>query len=448
MRITRPAVPVGEGITHWELELSTDGITFVQWLMYEGSNAPLIATTSYDHTSDPVTDVALRVSQFWVSPLTGFYGLQKSYRLIAADQNRILGWGSWIPTDKQNRLEVSAVVGSADKGDAERVDMTTNYYIDFDELESGPPRALVGPVWDRFYAFKTRQMFELVPTGSTDQPYRRIKISGELGCVSSHGACRGEDATGSPCLYILTHRGVYRYGMNGFQYIGRGIEDLILGPTSKINMAATKQIGHILFYPEVNQLWVWFATGSSDDPNTLCVFDVSGNQGRGGWSRYTGPMANARCSVMFSDTIGATMGFTLVPFMGEVLSPNHIIKLDRTALHDQGVLFQATVTTRPLSVPGFRVATGDIQVLAPATPGVGIVCVATPDFGASPPVFGAADLAPVGSETRVTRPFSGTSLGGSEFTQLVIGDAAPIANAWSFDRVIVPIHNQEPVSGG
>lgn len=447
VRIARPTVPANEGITHWELELSTDGVTFVQWLFYEGSNAPLVAVASYDHNTNPVTDVALRVAQGWVSALTGTHGLQKSYRLIAADQNRLIGWGNWNTTEKQNRLEISAVVGSMDKGDAERVDKTTNWFIDFDELDSGPPRALVGPVWDRFYAFKTRQMFELVPTGSTDQPYRRIKISGELGCVSSHGACRGEDATGSPCLYILTHRGVYRYGMNGFQYIGRGIEDLILGPTSKINMAATKQIGHLVFYPELNQVWVWFATGTSNDPNTLCVFDVGGNKGRGGWSRFTGPTANARCSVMYSDIINP-VAFNLVPFMGLAVAPGHIMKLDRTALHDHGTWFQATVTTRPLSVPGFRVATGDIQVLAPSASSVTLTCVAAPDFGASPTVTGTATLTPVGSETRVTVPFSGSALGGSEFVQLVIGDSAPVNNRWSFDRVVVPIHGQEPVTGG
>lgn len=443
-RVTRPAVPANEGITHWELEISTDNITYVPWTFYEGYNALPVATTYFDDTQIPTQVVSTRVSQGWVSALTGTYGVQKSYRLIAADQNRLIGWGSWNPSDKQNRLEVSAVVGSLDKGDAERVDMTTNYFIDFDELDSGPPRALVGPVWDRFYCFKSRQMFELIPTGSPDQPYRRIKISAELGCVGSHGACRGEDATGSPCLYILTHRGVYRYGMNGFQYIGRGIEDLILGPISRINMAAAKQIGHVLFYPELNQVWVWFATGTSDDPDTLCVYDVSANKGRGGWSRSTGAIANARCSVMYSDTINPT-SFTLVPYMGTIPLLG-IMKLDRTQYHDHGVLYQSTVTTRPLSVPGFRVATGDIQLLAPPRPGIGIRCVATPDFGASPPNTGVAELSPVGSETRVTRPFTGTALGGSEFVQLVIGDAEPNANGWSFDRVIVPIHDQEPVT--
>src|SRR4030095_11630667 len=113
------------------------------------------------------------------------------------------------------------------------------------------------PVWDRFYAFKSRQMYELIPTGSIEQPYRRVKISGELGCVGSHAACRGENASGSPCLYMLTHRGVYRYGLSGFEYIGRGIEDLILGPTSRLHMAAPYSLGPTGFSPRLKRVRGW-----------------------------------------------------------------------------------------------------------------------------------------------------------------------------------------------
>lgn len=447
-RITKPATPANEGtLTNWTVEASADNVSF--YVIAD----QVLATTTFDDSTAPAN-----YSAFTLSYLTGSFTLQKSYRLIAADQNRLIGWGSWDAADKQHRLEISAVVGSLDRGDAERVDTNTNYFIDFDELDSGPPTALVGPVWDRFYAFKSRQMYELVPTGSIDQPYRRIKLSGELGCVGPHAACRGEDADGNPCLYILTHRGVFRYGLNGFTYLSLGIEDLILGPTSQINMAATSVIGHLVFYPDLAQVWVWFAVGSEVYPRTtLCVFDVAANRKRGGWSRYTNQEesspaytpANAYSSVMFADSIGATMGFSLVPYTGQDTGTGpYVIKAaDRTATLDGAWKYQAYVTTRPLQVPGFKIAVGDAQVLAPAASGVTLTATVTPDFGASGTATGTASLTAAGSETRVTRPFVGSALAGAEFLQLTIGDAAPISNAWSFDRVTLPIQSQDPVTG-
>jgi hypothetical protein len=446
-RVARPITPSSELITQWYVEASADGVTF-----YVISGLTAVGTLFIDDTNSTASYSA---GTFAVSPLTGTFTLQKAYRLIAADQNRLVGWGSWTSTDKQNRMEFSAVVGALDQGDAERVDTTTNYFLDFDENDSGPPIALVGPVWDKFYAFKSRQMYELAPTGSVDQPYRRVKISGTLGCVGSHAACAGEDSQGNPCLYVMTHRGVFRYGQAGYssggysagglRYIGRGIEDLILGPTSVMNMAATKVISHMVYHADLRQLWCWFATGASNDPDTLVVLDVRANQGQGAWSRFTGSLATARCSVMFANSIGASMGFQLVPYVGQSSANNRVIKaVDTTVTQDAGTNFQATITTKPLEVPGYNMATGDMEVLAPAASGVTLTATCTPDFGANPAQTGTALLTAAGSETRVTARFGGSALGGSNNIQITVGDASAVSNAWSFDRIIVPTQQQEP----
>jgi hypothetical protein len=288
-----------------------------------------------------------------------------------------------------------------------------------------------------------------------DQPYRRVKISGTLGCVGSHAACIGEDADGNPCIYIMTHRGVFRYGQAGYssggysagglRYIGRGIEDMILGPNGVMNMAATNVIAHMVYYPDLRQLWVWFAIGASNDPNTLFVFDIMANKKQGGWTRYTGGLATARCSVMFANSIGASMGFQLVPYIGQSTANNTIIKaVDTTVTADSGTPFAATITTKPLEVPGFNLATGDIEVLAPAASGVTLTATVTPDFGANPAQTGTALLTAAGSETRVTARFGGSALGGSNNVQITVGDASAVSNAWSFDRIIVPMMPQEP----
>lgn len=433
-RVTRPTAP-GEAETAWQLEVSLDNVTF-----YVLANAVLATTTIDD--SNVTTLYAINLA---AAKATGTFTLQKSYRLIAADQNRLIGWGSWVSTDKQNRMEFSAVIGALDQGDAERVDTTTNYFMDFDENDSGPPTALVGPIWDRFYAFKSRQMFELIPTGSLDQPFRRVKLSGEIGCVGSHAACRGEDKDGNPALYFLSHRGVYRYGLDGFEFVGKPIQDLIIGPTiGAINMGASV-IGHMVFYPDLHQLWVWWSSFGQDFPDRLSVLNVD----TGGWANYTGTITNPRCSVMFANTIAASMGFQLVPYVGDSNVANKIFKAaDSAATQDSGVSYQAYITTRPIEVPGFRIETGDALVLAPVpATSVTLTATVTPDFGASPVQTGTASLSAAITETRVSRAFGGSALGGAQFIQLTIGDAAIANNNWSFDRIIIPVQRQEPVTG-
>lgn len=455
--VTRGTPPTNADF--WYVEASTDGVTF-----YVISSSIAIGTTTYTDSAAPSTYSTVG----FLSPLTGTFTLQMPYRFIATDQNRQIGFGSYRASDPQHRVEFSAIVGTVQMYGSsttncaeERVNTNFQYYVDLDENDSGVPTGLVGPVWGNFYPFKSRQMWELAPTGSTDEPYRRTAITKELGCVGPHAACRGEDANGNPCLYFMSHRGVYRYSPSGLQYIGRGIEDLIIGPTSVMNMAATKVIAHMVYHQDRRQLWVWFATGASNDPDTLCVFDVRANGGNGGWFRVTGQMASARCSVMFASSIGATMGFSLVPYIGLSTTNNRIVKCDDTAVNqDSGVSYQASLTTKPIEAatrspigspggslaPGHNITVGDLMILAPAATGVTLTATVTPDFGAQPAQTGTALLTAAGSETRVSRRMDGSALSGAQFMQVTIGDAAAANNNWSFDRLIVPVSAQEAVS--
>ncbi len=446
-RVSLPGNPAGDAPTHWEVEISTDGVTFYQFYGFDRGNHIAIGTLFVDDVGDPAANVAaLAAIGGLLSALTGTYSLQKSYRFIAADQNRLVGFGNYVATEKQSRIEISAVVGSLDRGDAERVDTTSTYYYDLDEKDSGVPTALVGPMFGNFYPMKTRQLWELAPTGSVMDPYRRTAISKELGCVSAHGACIGEDRDGNPCLYTMTHRGVYRYGLTGLTYDGRGIEDLILGPTSVMNMAATKVICHLVYHPNLRQLWVWFATGSSNEADALCVLNVR----TGGWARYTGTIAQARCSVMFANSIGSVMGFSLVPYIGSSTAVNRVTRCDDTAVtQDAGVSYQATITTKPIEPAGtgMRGHTGDAIVLAPAAAGVTLTATITPDFNAGVAKSGTALLtASALGETRVSKRLEGSSLGLAQFVQITLGDGAAANNAWSVDRVTIPVGGQEPVS--
>ena len=372
---------------------------------------------------DPAANVAaLSAIGGLLSALTGTYSLQKSYRFIAADQNRLIGFGSYTSTDKQARIEISAVVGSLDRGDAERVDTTSTYYYDLDEKDSGVPTALVGPMFGNFYPMKTRQLWELAPTGSTADPYRRTAISKELGLRQCPRRVHRRNRDGNPCLYTMTHRGVYRYGLTGLTYDGRGIEDLILGPTSVMNMAATKVICHLVYHPNLRQLWVWFATGSSNEADALCVLNVR----TGGWARYTGTISRKRAVPSCLRIRSAGDGLQSRP-LHRILDggePRHALH-DTAVTQDAGVSYQATITTKPIEPAGtgMRGSTGDAIVLAPAASGVTLTATITPDFAAGVAKSGTALLtASALGESRVSKRLEGSSLGLAQFVQITLGD--------------------------
>lgn len=434
-RITRPTTPANEGITFWRLEASADGVTF-----YAFSDIAIGTTTFDDNFVVADYDNLLALS-----PVTGTYTIQKSYKFIAADNNRLLGFGSNNTSDPQNRLEFSAVVGSTGIGDAERVDSSNLYYYDLDEKDGGFATALVGPLWGNFYAFKARQMYEVSPTGSISNPYRITPVSKEIGCVEAHANAIGEDPEGNPCLYFMSARGLYRYGIGGLTYVGLGIEDLVIGPTSTINLSATGVICHMVYHTEKRQLWVWHAVSSDNNPTLLNVLNVV----TGGWARYTssGNLASARCSVMFASSIGASMGRILRPYVG--MGSNVVARADDTATTDNSVAYQAYVQTKIIEPggPGHKGNIGDIQILAPVASGVTITAEVTPDFHAQDQVTGTTLLTAAGAETRVFKRIEGTALSSFSVMTIKVGDGSALDSSWSIDRIVIPVIGQEPATG-
>lgn len=426
-----------EGDTHFEIEASTDNITFYRITTITVGTATYddsAATTSY--SSNPL------------SAVTGFYTLQKSYKFIAADQNRVLGFGSNTATDKQNRLEISAVIGSSDISDEERVDTSgTNYYLDFDENDSGPPTGIKGPIAGSFFVFKTRQVWQLTPTGNTAQPYRADAISKTFGAIHHKSIERGEDQQGNTALYWMSHRGPWRWTVQtGAEYIGHGIEDLILGPTDTIALAPSftnGAVAHTLFYPDKRQVWFWWSStlGSDAFPYNLAIYDIV----TGGWSRVPNgdSLANCACSAIFSATRGASMSLDLKPyvsFVGTFVVGPKLRKAD-TGTDDAGGTFKAYVITKAFEPggPGFYGDVGDSTLLAKAATGITITDTVTADFGLQTQT-GTALLTASGAETRITKKLEGSALGGDViFVQHQIGDAAAASNGWNLDRIVTPI---------
>lgn len=428
--VTQPTV-AGEGETHWEVEVSTDSFTF-----YVLSTV-VIGTTTYDDSAATTT-----YSAGTLSDVTGKYTLQKPYKFVATDQNRTLGYGSYNAADKQARIEISAVIGSSNVGDEERVDTTINSFIDLDENDSGVATGLAGPIFGAYFAFKDRQIWQLTATGQTSQPYRQEAISKSIGAISHLAICRGEDKNGNAALYWMSHRGPYRWSINGLEYIGRNIEDYILGGNATINLGATKSVARVIYHADKRQVWMWIATGVSNDPNNLFIFDVQTN----GWTRVPSGdlLANVRCAVMFANTLGAAMSRDLKPYVGQTGTTQRVWKAD-TGTDDVGQTFQAYVITKAMEPggPGFSGGMGDSMLLAKAATGVMITDTVSADFGLQAST-GTADLTPEASETRVSRRLAGSAISGDiKFIQHQIGDASAVSNSWTLDRLVMTAGKHE-----
>lgn len=344
-RVTRPSL-LSEGETHWEVEASRDNVLF-------RLVATVASTTStYDDTSTSYTGT--------LSAETGVYRVQKSYRYIAADQNRLLGFGMWNSASKQNRIEISAVVGSLDVGDAERVNATKSYTIDLDENDSGDAMGLGGPIFGAFFAFKERQTWMLTPTGNVDSPYRAEAVSKSIGCIAPKSIVRGEDEQGNPALYWLSHRGPYRYGLKGLEYIGQNIMDL----TQHGSFIPTTYPCHAQFFSDKRQVWFWATLGAGATTEYVYVYDV-----RGAWSIFLGDLAFARCSAMFARDLDTSKD-DLVPFIGlhtysQGSANNLIYQTDVDSADDNGVGFLTSLETKWLEPggPGRFGTTGDITLI-------------------------------------------------------------------------------------
>lgn len=445
-RVTRSAAP-SEGETHWEVEASTDGVTF-----YRISTVAL-ATTTYDDSAATTTYASNPLSA-----TTGTYTLQKSYRFLAVDSGRVLGFGSYVSTDPQNRVEFSAVLGSSDISDGERVPIGN--YQGLDENDSGPATTIIGPVNGSFFPGKYRQFWKMTPTGNPNSPYSLTKISPVIGPINHAGTVIGEDETGNPAVYFQTFRGPYRWGLRGLEYIGKVMEDRIIGANGgvSINLAATKVVAHTRWYPDKRQVLFWWATAANNDPIEGGIFSVGrtppyyggygtepGDPSR--WSRFDGRMGMARCSALFSNTVGASMSRDLKPYIGSTIAAAFPGKTDTGTL-DLSVAYQAYIDTKVYNPwgDGFSGTVMAAQIIASAQSGVPLTLTTKGDFSAQS-VSDTVSLTAAGSETRVQPRVGGKiALGNLQTVQFRLGDSAAIDNTWQVDSLAITFRKEGPVS--
>jgi hypothetical protein len=432
--VTRSAGVLGESPTHWELYGSANGSTY--YLL----STLVIATDTY---SDSTLPSAYSGAQ--PDPV-GWNTVPTSAKFAISDGNRLLMGGSWETGGKNNRVWYTPVLGTSDVGDDERIPNTTDlkYWVDLDENDGGFLTGFGGPMSGSIYAFKYRQIWKLVPTGLSAAPYRPLCESKVVGAINQESIIRAEDEGGRPALYFLSHRGPYRLGVNGLEYLGHDVEDL----WATINLAATSKVACGVYHSDLHQAWWWIATGSANDPTLRLVFDTklgrSSAEGvRYGWSKATGSGAGARCVALGGNTIGATQSRDLKPYIGRSTG-TAIWKCD-TGTDDAGTAYQALLTSKPHLLGGLatNVSADEPQVLAKVSSGVVIEVSLVKDFGIETQ-SGTIVLSANGAETRVLRKVEGIGAGQSGAVQVIVGDPSALSNTWTLDAISVPYARQEP----
>lgn len=432
--VNRPTL-AGEDETHWEVLASATGVAGTWYRLSQVA----AATTTYDDTAATIPTTTLDASDgINFPPPSAKFIIKVGPRLMMANAWETTGG---FVTPKNNRVWWSAVIGSNDIGDLERI--PTGFYQDV----GSPITGLGGPILGSVYVFSYRRIWKLVPTGLPGANAFELKdLVDGIGCISHASIMSGEDENGNPALYFWSHRGPYRIGIAGLQYLGRDVEDV----TSGINLGASVTPAHGVYHSDVHQIWWWIATGSSAAPDTKLVFHTllgESQQGgivRKGWAKHTGLSAAVRCSALFSNTVGATMSRDLKPYAGSTALVK-VYKCDSTAKDDDGTAFQAYDETKDYAFGGLgtNAAVNERHLLARPSPGVTITCSAIRDAGVET-ITSTVSLTAVGSETVVQRKFESGEIAGAGLVRFRIGDASAVSNGWILDAFVANYTGQEP----
>ena len=317
VRVTRPTAP-SEGETHWALFASSDS---TDGPFYEIAETA-IATTTYDDSN-----VNAIYNTFPPGPLVGESFPFPSVKSVVSDGTRLLGLGVWETSAGDSvapiagRVYFTPPLGTSDRGDDERCQNTVNQsdWIDLAINASAVDVGLAGPINNNIFAFQSRGIYMLSPTGSAETPYRRVVISKQHGAVSAQSLVTAEDEAGAPCLYFLDPQdGPRRIQLGaGVQWLGKDVKDL----WDTVNLAATKPAFGV--YDAVNkQVKWWIATNGADYPNAMIVFHVALGRVesydlRRGWAQWQGPLTMAAHACMFPATLAASRPYLNVPYVGQ-----------------------------------------------------------------------------------------------------------------------------------
>lgn len=337
---TRPTLP-GEGETHWEIELSTDG---EDGNFYRMARIAIATTT---HTDSVVYDTGYAATGTLSEDIED-YALLPSARYLTHDEDRLLWGGSHNDPELESRVGWTPVYKASGVGNDERSETDTDPFQDLDAGKHGALTGLSEPVFGAIWAFKQHAIYKGGRTRQRTKAYDFQKYTDALGAV--HGSVvSGLDPTGNPCLYFIDDdQGACRIGLGGIIRCG----DDVRTTWKTLNADASAVITSAVYYPAKKQV-IWnIATGSSNTPDKALVLHTDKSRdladgARKGWSLWTGNRAKGLSMWLYADNVeaGTARSLKLVPFIG--LEGLGLVHQCDTGDTDNAVAYVATITTKP-----------------------------------------------------------------------------------------------------
>jgi len=295
--------------------------------------------------------------------------------------------------------------------------------------------------------FKYRHIWGLRPTGSVTQPYQPIIISKLVGAVRQELTVMAEDENGNPALYFWSHRGPYRYGIHGLQFCGEDLRDIL----ETVNLDATTVVGFAVHHTDKHQIWWWLATDDADSPELVLVFDTrlgeadEDNHVRDGWSTFDGTISDARCAVMFSDTLAASMSRDLKPYIG--YDTGTVLMKADTGQLDLDEPYAGYVTIPEQHLAGLTQKCQVDQIIVLGSAGLHTFQVDLHrDYGCEPRSDNVAMAAETEAQRRVQRPFEAAFQADAKSVGLRIGDVCPISYPWELDAIVIQFEQREAIA--
>jgi hypothetical protein len=433
-RVTKPAAS-GDGETHWQLHGSADDLAY-----YQLSGDLPVATTTFDDTVNP-EDYALGT----LSPLVGANTPFPSVKFLGSDGLHLFGLGVWETAAGDamppvpGRVYFSPALGSSDTGDDERVSntLTQQGWIDCSPEGGGVDRGLSGPLNNRMYAFQSKGIYMLVPTGDPIAPFARVVMTNAYGSVNHWSQVIGEDQDGQPALYFLDPGdGPRRISVGRtIEWLGKDVSDV----WQTVNQNAPHVACGLYDHRRKLVLW-WVAIGVAMRPNVMIVFDVARGRSeatsilRYGWSVYDGALASAYCAVLFSQTLATERSLTKVPYVGNAAPL--LLRQDGTLNTDAGTAYPAFLRSKPFTGGTLRRRKRILEAYLVAKAGPATVTqTLTKDFGAGS-ATSSQSLVATGTETRVRKFFDATDIADLIALQVTLGDGSALDQTFELDQWI------------
>lgn len=407
VRITKP-VTIFESETHWDIEASLDNVDFYR------ISRQIVGTTTYDDSTPAAT--GYNTADNVLSATVGDHTLPGSCKFLIADEDRLLMFGSYEDPALASRVTWTPVFAASGEGNDERIELSSDPYLDLDGFEGGEITGASKAVNGYIFTFKESHIYRLVRTNSREKAY-------EATCITkARGALRGSlveatDQQGRPSLYFLDRTtGPNRMSANGLQWIGRDIQTT----WARVNVNAIVPC-HGVYYSKNKQLHYWLAVDGADYPNFKIVLHINEMRdteegGRRGWVTVgkNNRIATAHCSVMFSSNVDTSddRNSNLIPLIGkETWTVNgnpvedfiQVCDIGGTDAHtagDTASVYYGNVTTKPFILAGlfnqYEILSGALLANTSASPDGLLFVKIIKDFGKETKSVNAPFYAPTG----------------------------------------------------